>query len=247
MIEAGDTHVAVISSGRPGNVVGMTLSMRGLPTATWYVPEGQGDAYRAFGAERVRELPGELVDARNAALEDAFAGDRGCLQLDDDFERLVVMESPEDTHPKQATLAQGAAILRQELLRSNAQLAGASSTGNAYFVRRDVSRAHFIIASFMYVAPSPPRFDRRFALKEDYDFTCQHLAMYGEVCRVDRLLPNFRHYTNRGGCQVYRDKQAEDRACELLMEKWPGVFHLNPRRPGEVLMRWPAKAGRERT
>ena len=70
--------------------------------------------------------------------------------------------------------------------------------------------AHFIVGDFIVVQPdSPVRFDTRMTLKEDYDFTAQHLQTHGKVCRVNRLLIHAEHRTNEGGAVTVRNVKTE--------------------------------------
>lgn len=86
--------------------------------------------------------------------------------------------------------------------RGDAKLAGGSSNRNLGFAlgTLPVQSEQFIVGDFIVVdAKSPVRFDERFTLKEDYDFTCQHICKYGAVLRVNKLVLEFQHYTNAGG------------------------------------------------
>jgi len=64
-------------------------------------------------------------------------------------------------------------------------------------------------------------------LKEDYDFTAQHLRTHGLVCRLNRLEVEAEHYTNGGGAVAYRDPMTEKKNIDRIMRKWPGAFTLN--------------------
>ena len=75
-------------------------------------------------------------------------------------------------------------------------------------------------------------------LKEDYDYTCQHLARYGLVARCDLILAEFAHRSNAGGAVAYRTGERERDMIRHLMKKWPGKFRMNPKRANEVIMRW---------
>ena len=77
-------------------------------------------------------------------------------------------------------------------------------------------------------------------LKEDYDFTAQHLHTYKKVCRVNRLLIWAEHWDNAGGAVTVRNKTTEKRNIKRLRLKWPGVFGNSGRGGGgvEVGMRW---------
>merc|ERR1712241_1658507 len=82
-------------------------------------------------------------------------------------------------------------------------------------------------------------------LKEDYDFSCSHIKKYGSVMRCNRMTLSVKHYDNAGGACSNRDKKGEEerRNIAILNGKWPGVFTPNPKRKGEVIMRWKKDSG----
>jgi len=207
------------------------------PDATWYVGEHETGEYRRCGAVNVA-VGGDLVSARNAALDDAHHANRPCVQVDDDLRHLKV-RTPQGTST--CTWTQAVATLASACATTGAHLAGSAPTDNPYFAHPDRPYATnlFVIGSLMYVQPSTPRFDPALRLKEDYDFTCQHLATYGLVARANLLLPSFRHYSNRGGAVSYRTTALEDQAVAYLRRKWPDAIKPHPRRAHEVLLRWP--------
>jgi len=83
-------------------------------------------------------------------------------------------------------------------------------------------------------------FDEKMTLKEDYDFACAHINKFGSVMRCNRMTLNVKHYDNGGGACSNRDKKGleENRNISILTTKWPNVFKPNPKRKGEVIMRW---------
>lgn len=79
-------------------------------------------------------------------------------------------------------------------------------------------------------------------LKEDYDFTCEHLAQHGSVYRANRMFVAAVHETNAGGAVDARDANGnkERDNIAILQQKWPGVFYINGRRGDatQVVMTW---------
>jgi hypothetical protein len=116
-----------------------------------------------------------------------------------------------------------------------------SNTGFA-FNTSPLLLEHFIIGDFIVVdvINSDIDFDERMSLKEDYDFTCQHLHKHGIVCRVNRIFMTAEHYTNAGGAVAVRTARRERKNIGVLRQKWPGVF-LNQRRENEVILSWKSR------
>jgi hypothetical protein len=229
--------VAVISARRPLAPEAMNVFLADAPgPVRWYVGDGEAADYRAAGAADVEEA-GDLVQARNSALRDAFAEGRACVQISDDLRRLH-RHSAIGGGP--AGLGEVIDAMSAACADTGATLAGLPPTDNEFYTPADPKYRHgvFIVGDLIHVAPSPQRFDRQLKLKEDYDFTLQHRNAAGAV-RVQTYLASFAHRDNRGGAVSYRTMEAEAEAIGYLMHKWPGEFRLNHRRPGEILMRRP--------
>lgn len=202
---------------------------------TFYVGIGETPDYQYAGAQKVIE-GGGLVASRNMALEDAQSSGAFCLQLDDD---LVHTHWARDGKREPTTLAAIVAAMEAAMAEHEALLGGVAPTANAFYASDGVSTDKFIIGSCMLVDPaSTIRFDTTLRLKEDYDYTLQHLDTYGRVARLDDALVEFQHYSNRGGAVTYRDEEMEQAAIRFLKERWPDAIRDNPRRPNEVLLRW---------
>lgn len=222
--------LTVISSNRSHNVEKMT---KRIGEATWIVPEEQIAEYQEAGAPAVIDDGGSLAGARNKALDEAFADGYICVQMDDDLSKMSLAINGEavDIEP-----ISGISEMVQRLMLSDYYLAGASPTANPYFISKHNSSNLFVIGSMIAVKPSEPRFDTDLKLKEDYAFTLEHILLYGGVQRCDDILPSFLHYTNEGGCQDVRTEALEKEACQLLMDKYPGLVKPHPRRDGEVML-----------
>jgi hypothetical protein len=115
-----------------------------------------------------------------------------------------------------------------------------SPTANTYFYRQAVSTHLFVVGDMILVSPTSLRFDEQLLLKEDYDYTCQHLNAYGAVARVNGVMAEFRHRSNPGGAVAYRSEALEAESIAYLRGKWGDWIRPNPRRPGEVLLKWKA-------
>ncbi len=226
-------YVGIVSSGRAKNVVKMSEY---APDAVWYVGHGEGDDYTAAGARRVIES-GSLIDSRNAILEDAFALGRPAVQLSDDLTRLRIVTNDGKAIPIPFDEAIG--FLKYACETTGARLAGIAPVDNAFYTdpTKPIKTAHFILGDLMYVEPSTPRFDSSLRLKEDYDFTAQHLFTYGLVARCDIILGGFQHRTNAGGAVAYREPDVEQAAIATLRSKWGKAIVDNSKRENEILFR----------
>jgi len=231
----------------------------------WYVDEASLQSYRALGV--TAKVGGKLVPARNMALDDASALKKPCVQISDDISLWEYLQSDVEklksadlkgcnTAAKNAerlkiTPVAAASFMLAKMRAARTSngagphLSGVFPLGNhgLAFSQLSITTNNFILGDFFVADYSPCRFDVRMTLKEDYDYTCTHLKQYGSVLRCNRLFIRAVHQTNAGGAVSERDTQGEKERqnIKLLMEKWPGVFRLNPRRGGgdtEVVMKW---------
>src|SRR5262249_17513365 len=130
---------ACISAARTENVMNMSAICGNL---TWYVPRGQGEAYRDAGAPNVREVIGGLVAARNLALREAWNADLTCLQLSDDAKKF---EEIQDGTPKIMDFWEFANRMLRALNASGFALAGVAPTANAFFSDKTSKTGNFIV------------------------------------------------------------------------------------------------------
>lgn len=241
-IQGAEAFVAVPSAGRPGNVAQLEAVLHPL-RPTWVVPDDEAGLYLAAGAEHVigEGSRTSIVCVRNRILELAFERNAIALMIDDDLRALSSVGRPGGKSERILSLG-FYGLLLNDLKRSPYYLAGPNTTNNSYFVRTPYSTKLFVATASCAVKPCELRFDTHMRVKEDYDFTCQHIARYGGALRVNRLLPTFTYKTNSGGCQDTRTEGVERAAIERLMQKWPQWIRVNPRRENEVLLRVPKNA-----
>lgn len=64
------------------------------------------------------------------------------------------------------------------------------------------------------------RYDERLPLKEDYDYTLQHLQTYRVVFRVNHAFFRTRQVEQAGGCADMRTVEREADQLEMLRRKW---------------------------
>lgn len=226
----------------------------------WYVDKESLQDYLRLGLDAV--VGGKLTPARNMALEDAHRRRQACVQLSDDihawafqpskkicadiFEGNKVAKSAKELRCSPVAAARFLlAKMRATPGKERPRLGGVFPLPNKSmaFSHKLFSSDGFILGDFFVHDLSPCRFDTRMTLKEDYDFTCQHLATHGSVLRVNRMFLHVTHETNAGGACDTRDAagERERENVRLLMSKWPGVFHINGNRKGgdiQVVMSW---------
>lgn len=236
----------------------------------WIVARGEKAAYEAAGARGQVLEGGGLCASRNLAIETGRSrGFEHVVQLSDDLRRVDVIRAgsslgdfvettgwtaPRDlSHANRVVKRLGtenvspvaaARLVLASMRAVDAKLGGCYPTANMgqAISAPPIQTAHFVVGDLVVIdVASPVRFDERFVLKEDYDFTCQHLFEHGAVARCNRVIAEFVHRTNAGGACDVRNDQLERDMIGLLAHKWPGAFRASTnvkRRTTEVMLRW---------
>lgn len=235
-IDGSPVYLAVISKGRPDNVAKMR-EVTGLPLS-WYVPASEVADYVAAGADAV-VASGGLCESRNHAINDGAAEGAYTVEFSDDLTGVAYAVDKKRTEA--LSVPDALRMMLGALRVTHFHLAGVAPTSNPYFSdpEKRIVTHKFVVGDLIMVSPETDlRFDEELKLKEDYDYTLQHLHTYGGVARVDSIMAVFKHRTNPGGAVAFRTAEREQQAIAYLKAKWPGDIRDNPRRENEILMKW---------
>ena len=117
-------------------------------------------------------------------------------------------------------------------------LGAVSPTNNEFYFSetRPIGFRHFCLGDLHLIRKCDLKFDESLTLKEDYDYTLQHIKKFGGVCRLNYILPTFTHRVNKGGAVAVRTEALEQENIKLLKKKWGSLIRDNPRRPNEILL-----------
>ena len=233
-MELGKYWVTVISHARPQNAKKMAKL---IGRATWYVGKDEAMDYLKEDVPNVVES-GRLCESRNRALEDAFKQGLTCVQLSDDLYKIYTPYFREDVQKRRRKeISFKETLAMMDTAESIFKLIGTSPTDNPLnWDGRDLRVNKFIIGDFMMIRPNDLRFDENLKLKEDYDYTLQHITQVGGTLRFDNILPTFGHRTNIGGAVEYRTDFVEQSTIEYLRKKWGRFIKMNPKRDNEILL-----------
>lgn len=262
-------HFCVVSARRAKSIEGIRdifavqtqLKEAGVEP-TWYVDADSLKDYRDLGLKAV--VGGKLTPARNKALHDARRLGKVCVQLSDDISAWeyrygkTAAVRDDDAMNKAHKAARRLIIspvaaarfilakMRSSPLERKPKLGGVYMLGSCsrvFYGDNAFQTKNFILGDF-FVADvgSKVDFDNSMTLKEDYDFTCQHIRTHGSVLRCSHLTLSVKHYSNVGGACANRDAKGteEQKNIQILKSKWPRAFRKHPKRKNEVVMSWPA-------
>lgn len=224
-------NVYVISAGRYDK---LNLTTEQKSKYIFCVKKGEKHLYEKYGCKNVFET-GTLMQSRNAALEMAFNENKICVQLSDDLKKVTTNKN--FGTKKQVDIDYAIDQLINVFQKiDGVYLMGIPPTSNDFFAKNLISKNTFCIGDMLFVKPNDLRFDTSLTLKEDYDYTLQHLSKYKNCFRYQKYLFEFEHYKNKGGAVDYRTEQEEQKNIKILFAKWGNKIKLNPKRKNEILI-----------
>lgn len=238
-------YLTVISHARTANIKRMHDL---VGDATWFVGEDEASAYD--DAARAADVrigvieSGALCRSRNAALRKAWSHGLPCVELSDDLTKVQVAmwdAAKAKIVARDALFHDALRRVLEGMEQTGAKLGGCAPTANPFYanVEKPVHPSAFIVGDMIVVQPCEVFFDETMTLKEDYDYTLQHLMTHGCVARRDDVLLTFLHRKNAGGAVEARTPELEQKNIAHLKAKWPQFIRDNPRRPDEILLKLP--------
>lgn len=110
---------------------------------------------------------------------------------------------------------------------------GFAIVNNPFFRLKQYRSVGFVVGKMNFIKKTFLNYDKRFKVKDDYDFTAQHLSTYGGVMINNYIFPEGKHY-QKGGLGSLKAREPQSIAdAKLLMEKYPGLFRYKDR-PGRA-------------
>jgi hypothetical protein len=185
-----DYNVYVISANRYND---LPFNKKQKEDYIFCVKNGQSDLYKQNGCQNVYDT-GNLMDSRNFALEHAFKQNKICIQLSDDIKKVKLNKNFYQLKEIQLDVAIKDIVNKFKQIKG-VYLMGVPPTDNYFFANKLVVENKFCIGDMLFVKPNELRFDKQLTLKEDYDYTLQHIQK-AKVLRYQKYLFTFKHYSN---------------------------------------------------
>ena len=226
-----DYSIYVISAGRYNN---LPFTIEQKNEYIFCVKNGEKLLYEKNGCKNVYET-GSLMQSRNAALDMAFSANKICVQLSDDIKKVTINKNFGTKKEVDLNFAIKEMVGIFNKVKE-VYLMGIPPTSNDFYAKNKISKNTFCIGDMLFIKPNNLRFDTSLTLKEDYDYTLQHLEKFGNTFRYQKFLFEFEHYKNKGGAVDYRTEKEEQKNIRLLFQKWGDKIRLNPKRKNEILI-----------
>jgi len=224
-------QVYVISAGRYDK---LNLTSSQKEKYIFCVKNGEKHLYEKHGCKNVFET-GKLLESRNFALKHAFQNNVICVQLSDDLKKVSTNNNFGIKKIVDLDVAINDLVSKFNRI-PNVYLMGIPPTDNDFYAKNLISKNTFCIGDMLFVKPCNLYFDESLTLKEDYDYTLQHLEFYGHCFRYQKYLFTFEHYKNKGGAVDYRTDNEEQKNITYLCQKWKDKIKMNPKRKNEILI-----------
>ena len=194
-------QVYVISSKRHGK---LPFTKEQKSSYIFCVGVTEKQKYNSAGCVNVHET-GSLMDSRNFALKHAFKKNMICVQLSDDLKKVTTNKflQPKKEVDLDVAIADLVGVFNKI---DQIKLMGVPPTDNDFFAKNKISKNTFCIGDALFVKPCDIFFDTNLTLKEDYDYTLQHIRKYG-CFRYQKYLFSFEHYKNDGGAEAIEMKK----------------------------------------
>jgi hypothetical protein len=197
--------------------------------------ENDKEQYLKNGAKEVI-VSGSLMQSRNASLDYCFTMNKICIQLSDDLENIMLNDFTGKRTYEYVLVTDVLENILNDFIESPYYFAGFPPTNNPFFALKEKEYNKFIVGDFIIIKPNNLKFDINLRLKEDYDYTLQHIKENGGCIRYGMFLNSFKHYSNKGGAVDYRSSTLEQETIKYLINKWGECIKLNTKRENEILL-----------
>ena len=210
--------VYIPSKGRAGKVTSHKLFL----DSTIICPDSEVELYKEHH-EKVIGVPDEvkgITPTRNWILNNMT--DEWMIQVDDDarsFHKYAGGKLVTFVDPKRIDILLNTMFCMSEDIGFKAWGLAMAADYKFYRTFAPFSTQGVVGANILGIIKNDLRFDERLKVKEDYDYSMQHIFKYGGILRTHRFGIDVVHLTNEGGCVAYRTKDVEMEAYGVLLKK----------------------------
>lgn len=223
--------IVTVQSANRSEKVGALLKKIAPIDPIFYVPMWQVDDYKSAGANYVVGVDGVMPmkpKQLNAALND-FKGET-IVTMDDDFVSCVSVTP--DKKAKGCSMKDLIEQALEEFEKTDAELAGFSTTSNPFFLRTTESESFgMITGQILFHKSNGILFDEDMNEMEDLEFIIQHHLHKG-ILKINRFVVNFHIFGRNenddakysGGYKGFRTKETEFKTYNYMRNKHPTAF-----------------------
>lgn len=110
---------------------------------------------------------------------------------------------------------------------------GFAIVDNPFFRSKKYRTVGFVVGKMNIIKKTHLTYDSAFKVKDDYEFTAQHLLAYGGVLINNFMFPEGKHYQAGGLGSLKKREPLSIADAAALLQKYPGLFRYKDR-PGRA-------------
>ncbi len=215
-----------------------------FPDAIFYVPKGEYQYYKKNMPNTnivIADIENETIGKKRQFMLDQYPVGQHIVFADDDITGYVRKIDDKNVEP----------VPIEEMLDifeswfDNLEKSGVSMWGmcgmydvNPMFLTDKISRLAPISGmTYGIIKREDLQFTSEIGTKEDFEYTLKCIRRDGIIHRYSNYNPVSSKYNAKGGCSTYRTAEVQRQGAQWLVEHYPDLVKLNPRRDGEILMK----------
>lgn len=215
-----------------------------FPEAIFYVPKDEyADYHKRMPNQKIviADIENETIGKKRQFILDQYPIGEHIVFCDDDLKGYV--RKVDDKKVESVPIDEMRKLF-EEWFR-DLELSGISMWGmcgmydvNPKFLMDKINRiAQLAGMTYGVIKKEELNFTDEISTKEDFEYSLKCIRKDGIIHRHSAYNPVASKYNAKGGCSTYRTSEVQIRDANWLVEHYPDLVKLNPRREGEVLMK----------
>jgi DNA repair photolyase len=215
-----------------------------FPEAIFYVPKSEYEAYKKRMPKQeiiIADIENETIGKKRQFILDQFPVGEHIVFCDDDLTGYV--RKVNDKEVENVPIDEMRELFEEWFL--DLELSRVSMWGmcgmydiNPMFLTDKIHRLTQLAGmTYGVIKREDIGFTDEISTKEDFEYTLKCIERDGMVRRYSAYNPVASKYNSKGGCSTYRTDEVQKRDALWLVEHYPDLVKLNPRKEGEVLMK----------
>lgn len=215
-----------------------------FPEAIFYVPKNEYEAYKKRMPKQnivIADIENETIGKKRQFILDQFEVGEHIVFCDDDLTGYV--RKVNDKEVENVPIDEMRKLFEEWFL--DLELSKVSMWGmcgmydiNPMFLTDKIHRLTQLAGmTYGVIKREDVGFTDEISTKEDFEYTLKCIERDGMVHRHSAYNPIASKYNSKGGCSTYRTDEVQKRDALWLVEHYPDLVKLNPRKEGEVLMK----------
>lgn len=215
-----------------------------FPEAIFYVPKNEYEDYRKRMPNQnivIADIENETIGRKRQFILDQYKVGEHIVFCDDDVKGYV--RKVDDKTVESVPIDEMRSLFEKWF--EDLELSGLSMWGmcgmydiNPKFLMDKINRRTLLVGmTFGIIKREDLGFTDEISTKGDFEYTLKCIRRDGIIHRHSAYNPITSKYNAKGGCSIYRTDEVQRMGANWLVEHYPDLVKLNPRKEGEVLMK----------